>query len=249
MRTSLAVGAIFVGAVLLIRLRPPLGFLGTWFFLCLAPTSSFFPIADVAAEHRMYLPLAAVVTLIVIGGFEALGGVREGAAHWNQSRLWFARGLVLLASAIFGTMTYHRNQDYSSALVMWQDTVTKRPENSRAHNNLGMAVHQAGRLEEALMHYREAIRISPEHIQAHNNLGNALTDQGKLNDAVSEYVEALRLDPNYPHAYYNLGVVLHKQGRLREAISNYEKALAIEPHYEGARKNLQKARSEQNKQE
>src|SRR5437764_5148375 len=49
--------------------RPAVGFLGAWFFLILAPTSSVMPIADLAFEHRMYLPLAAVIALFVIGGY------------------------------------------------------------------------------------------------------------------------------------------------------------------------------------
>jgi hypothetical protein len=39
--------------------RPMLGFLGAWFFITLAPTTSFVPIAaEVGAERRMYLALA-----------------------------------------------------------------------------------------------------------------------------------------------------------------------------------------------
>ena len=46
----------------------PLGFAGAWFFLTLAPTSSLLPIpTEIAAEHRMYVPLAAVVAVVVIG--------------------------------------------------------------------------------------------------------------------------------------------------------------------------------------
>jgi len=40
------------------------GFLGAWFFLILSPSSSFVPLpSEVLAERRMYLPLAAVLTL------------------------------------------------------------------------------------------------------------------------------------------------------------------------------------------
>ena len=48
--------------------RPALGFLGASFFLILAPTSSFVPIQDAAFEHRMYLPLATLAVLAVVGG-------------------------------------------------------------------------------------------------------------------------------------------------------------------------------------
>ena len=49
-------------------ISPPtgLGFLGAWFFLILAPTSSFRQASEVVAERRMYLPLAAVVVLAVM---------------------------------------------------------------------------------------------------------------------------------------------------------------------------------------
>ena len=48
--------------------QPQIGFIGAWFWITLAPTSSIVPIAtEVAAERRMYLPLAAVVLLVVVG--------------------------------------------------------------------------------------------------------------------------------------------------------------------------------------
>jgi tetratricopeptide (TPR) repeat protein len=43
------------------------GFLGAWFFLILAPSSSVVPIlTELVAERRMYLPLAAVVMVFVV---------------------------------------------------------------------------------------------------------------------------------------------------------------------------------------
>ena len=48
---------------------PKFGFLGACFFFILAPASSIVPVAtQTAAEHRMYLPLAAVLILLVVGG-------------------------------------------------------------------------------------------------------------------------------------------------------------------------------------
>src|SRR5579871_2042385 len=47
---------------------PRWGFLGAWFFLILAPSSSIVPlVTQTGAEHRMYLPLAAIVLLVVLG--------------------------------------------------------------------------------------------------------------------------------------------------------------------------------------
>ena len=56
------IAALLAATLWALRRAPALGFLGAWFFLILAPTSSFVPIVtEVAAERRMYLPLAAVV--------------------------------------------------------------------------------------------------------------------------------------------------------------------------------------------
>ena len=74
---------------------PPAAFLAGVFFLFLAPTSSILPIRDLMVEHRMYLPLAAVICLVVLGGFVALSRSRMslasgqrhlalGAAAWAQ---------------------------------------------------------------------------------------------------------------------------------------------------------------------
>ena len=44
------------------------GVCGAWFFLALAPTSSFIAINDLMVEYRMYLPLVAVIAFAVAGG-------------------------------------------------------------------------------------------------------------------------------------------------------------------------------------
>src|SRR5262249_53191805 len=65
---ALAVGALVVGTGVLIAKRKPLGFLGAWILLILAPTSSVLPIVtEIAAEHRMYLPVAGVIAFAVVG--------------------------------------------------------------------------------------------------------------------------------------------------------------------------------------
>ncbi len=68
------IAALLAATLWALRRAPALGFLGAWFFLILAPTSSFVPIVtEVAAERRMYLPLAAVVTGCVVAAYW-LGG-------------------------------------------------------------------------------------------------------------------------------------------------------------------------------
>src|SRR5947209_19178438 len=95
--------------------RPFLGrVLGAWFFLILAPTSSIFPIADVAFEHRMYLPLATVVVLVVVGGHEALEYVFRRLPAPDARLRWLELGLATAAILALASATARRNEDYRS---------------------------------------------------------------------------------------------------------------------------------------
>ena len=95
--------------LLLLRRRPVAGF-ASWILAILAPTSSVVPVVlQPVAEHRMYLPLIAVVALAVTGSYLLLG-------RWSA--------ILLSALALgLGALTHARNSDYGSPLLMWSDTV------------------------------------------------------------------------------------------------------------------------------
>ncbi|MGA2605090.1 MAG: hypothetical protein ABSG14_12755, partial [Verrucomicrobiia bacterium] len=58
---ALILAVLAAGVLVELRRQPAMGFLGAWFFVILAPSSSVVPVAgQPMAEHRMYLPLAAV---------------------------------------------------------------------------------------------------------------------------------------------------------------------------------------------
>ena len=218
---------------------PWLGFLGVWFFAILAPSSSVVPLfQQIAAEKRMYLPLAAVVTGVVVGG--CLIGqrlVRSGIISLRASQL-IGGVLALSAALALGTVAFRRNADYRSALSIWQDTVTWAPGNARAHNNLGLALADRGQADAAIAHYQKAFDIKPDYAAAHNNLGTALADRGQLDDAIAHLQKAMEIQPDYAWIQYNLGNALSLRGRFAEAIVHFQKAIEIQPDYAEAHNSL-----------
>ena len=211
-----------------LKKHPGAGFLGASFFALLAPSSSIVPVAtETMAEHRMYLPLIPVVVLVVTGAYRWLGR-------------WSLPPFLLLAAAL-SWATWHRNEAYRSEEAIWADTVSSRPGNERARNNLGFVLSRApGRMDEAAAQYREALRLKPDYAQAHYNLAGALVARpGRLDEAIAHYEEALRLEPGLTEAHYNLGCALEGiPGRLDEAIAHYEEALRQNPGYAEAHYNL-----------
>jgi len=208
--------ALLAATVWALVRRPALGFMGAWFFVILAPSSSVVPlVSQTMAEHRMYLPLAAVITLVVFGACRWLG-VRS---------LWVMAGLALAA----GLATRQRNTVYLGEQAVWEDVLAHRPDNARAHNNLGSVLMEAGRIEEAAGHFQESIRLDPDWSSAHSNLCNALRRLGRAQQAVAPGEEALRLKPDSADAHVNLAAALAELGRPAEAVVHYEEALRLQP--------------------
>ena len=213
---ALLLAALLAATAFALWRRPPLGFAGAWFFAILAPSSSFVPIAtQTMAEHRMYLPLAAVITLLTLGAHALLG----------------RRGLIALAvvAVVFGALTLRRNDIYRSDLALWSDVIAKSPANFRAYNDLGYGLSVRGRIAEAEPYYEEATRLQPDFADAHNNYGYALTLLNRVPEAIAHLEHALRVVPDYPAAHLNLGNALLRAGRAPEAIKHYRAALRFNP--------------------
>jgi Flp pilus assembly protein TadD len=222
---ALLLAALLLGTVLALRHRPVVGFLATGFFLVLAPTSSFLPVAtQTMAEHRMYLPLAALAV---------------PAAFVLQR--WAGRSglvLALLAAVALGALTLQRNRDYRSALALWSDTAAKLPSSPRALYNVGVELAKLDRLPDAIAHYRSALSLKPDYPEAHYNLGNALFQSGAVPEAIRSYESALRFKPDYAKAHYNLGVALLQSGQTPQAATHLFAAVRLAPGDAEAHGNL-----------
>lgn len=217
------------GTIWALRRKAWLGFLGAWFFVILAPTSSFIPIRDLAFEHRMYLPLAAVLALVVIGGHGLV--LRLGKANPSPAR-WATRSCVaavVLMAALLGTATARRNAIYHSREAMWRDVVRCAPHNARAHLGLGLVLDEQHRTAEALVQYQQAVQLRPRYAQARSNLGLVLGKLGRFQDAAEQLQTAVKLKPDLMKAYGNLADVYVKQRALKRAVAVFRQALKIKP--------------------
>jgi tetratricopeptide (TPR) repeat protein len=220
--------ALVVGTLVALRRWPMIGFLGAWFFVILAPSSSVVPlVAQTVAEHRMYLPLAALVTLAVTTLYLTLG------------RRSLLVGLALTLG--LGYATVRRGGDYRSDLSIWQDTVAKQPGNARAHTELGIALNRLNRKREALAQYQEAVRIDPTYALAQSNLGEALIQEKQFAAAIQHCEAALRSKPDFVQAHTNLAAALLSTNRVAEAQAHCEAALRLNPEFVAALSNLARA--------
>jgi Flp pilus assembly protein TadD len=206
------------------------GFLGAWFFVILAPTSSVVPgTTQMIVEHRVYLSLAAVMVLVALG-LHALAG--RIAARPVRTRVML--GLAVPLALAWCALTIRRNEIYRDGLTLWQDTVAKRPEAARPHNYLGAVLYGQDRIPEALAEYQLASRLDPGFAPAHNGLGTVLLKTGHLDEALAQYGQAVQEAPGYAEAQYNFGLALLAADRPAEAAMHEGIALHQRPEYPDA---------------
>jgi Tfp pilus assembly protein PilF len=224
----LVVGMVAVSLWGILR-RSWLGFMGGCFFLILAPTSSIVPIKDTLFEHRMYLPLAVVVALVVVCAHRLLELLAEGFSWLRQTKRLIEAIILIGLLVTLSVGTFRRNRDYHGLIAMWTDVTTKSPHNARAFEHLGTANMMRRQPAEAIVAYTRAVEIDADFVSSHSNLANVLLESGRAIEAEQHYRQVLRLDPLHVEAGMNLGQSLKAQGRSDEAIEQFRATTLIKP--------------------
>jgi tetratricopeptide (TPR) repeat protein len=218
--------------VALVR-APAIGFLGAWFFVTLAPSSSIVPIhTEAGSERRMYLASIAIVVLIVVlvhRGIERR--VRASSDRGRTAKVLLATALAVVAGLAAATIA--RNAEYASPLTMWRTVVDRWP-NGRARWALATQLKAAGRTDEVLPLLREAVADFPD---AHRGVGEELFAEKKYSEAVDELDTFVRMRPmhvNVLDAHELAGRALAAQGKADEAVARFRLLLKMVPTYAAA---------------
>jgi predicted O-linked N-acetylglucosamine transferase (SPINDLY family) len=228
---GLILAFLFVLASLSMRRRPYFTVGWLWFIGTLVPVIGLVQVGSFSmADRYTYIPLIGLFIIIAWGTPDLVAGMR-----YRRVILFMAPCIVLL-----GLMVSTRIQvlHWKNSITLFQHTNNITSNNFLAHNNLGAALYEQGKIMEAVYHYSQALKIKPYFVGAHNNLGVALYGQGKITEAMSHYSEALRIEPNFAEAHNNMGLALYKQGKAQEAMIHYFEALRIKPDYAIAHNNL-----------
>jgi tetratricopeptide (TPR) repeat protein len=252
----LAVAAIGVFVIYVLVRRPHAGFLGAWCFITLSPTSSFVPIAtEVGAERRMYLPLAALVALVVLGAYRAW----TSRVSAQPQTVPIAATVALCVALAAGTI--QRNREYQTKLSIMKVTVERRPH-PRSYQMLANAYFEAGERDQALQYLRLAkadptasfmlgielvsggqvapgaeelerfVSLAPSHpraADAHEALGQVYLNGGQLDRAAAHLRTAVGLEPRRAASHGLLGRVLVQQGRTGEALGELQTSVTLQP--------------------
>jgi tetratricopeptide (TPR) repeat protein len=95
----------------------------------------------------------------------------------------------------------------------------------------GMALHQAGKLDEARRCYERVLQARPNDPNALHLLGLVCLASHQLHQAAAFVQGALKVLPRSAEAHCSLGRIYQAQKKPDEAIASYRQAVALKPDY------------------
>ncbi|UCH22574.1 MAG: tetratricopeptide repeat protein [Deltaproteobacteria bacterium] len=172
------------------------------------------------ADRFVYAPMIGLFIMICWGGYEVLGG------HRYQQL-----GLVVITAAMVSLtfVTWIHIGHWKNSKVLFEHALRVDGNNALAHNNLGVALRQQGRVVDAIVHYDAALRLKPDYPAAHHNLGLALMRVGQIDEAVGHFRQAIQLKPDDAVVEKSLHKALAAQRAINEKMVNIKDALALTP--------------------
>jgi hypothetical protein len=140
------------------RTYPLVAFGVVWFIGVLAPTTSFIPVRDAMAEHRLYL---------------ASAGLLLAAASVSWRTIASRRAVrVALAGVVFvlAVATYRRNEVWARPVTLWEEAVRRAPNTWQSHWGYAELLREIGQCDRARPEYDAVLRLYPDHAGARAGL-------------------------------------------------------------------------------
>jgi hypothetical protein len=204
-------------------------FAGVWFWLMLAPSSSFYPQRgyNAVCEYRMYLALAAVVAVGVLL-------VAWVLRHWLPRTLPRHLAGVALTGVValaLGWRTQRRNHDYHDMVTLYAASAAQQPAHWDLRRRIGDICMERGEPAAALAWYEQALAIAPDAAPVYASRGRALLALQRGHDALSNYLAASEHCPHTEQFHVEAGLAKQRVGDLTGAVALWEGVLAREPDH------------------
>jgi tetratricopeptide (TPR) repeat protein len=122
-----------------------------------------------------------------------------------------------------------RLRKQADAIALFRRVVSGQPKMTDAHENLAIALADAGDLEEALKETSTAISLSPKLVSAHLNRARVLADLHRPEEAEEEFAAAHQLAPDDPDCLFYWALLEKDRGNLEKQTSLFQQVVRLQP--------------------
>ncbi|MGN6516602.1 MAG: tetratricopeptide repeat protein [Rhizomicrobium sp.] len=161
------------------------------------------------------------------------GETNKPAAKPAAGKQW-----ISVADAIARATELFQNNRLAAAEKLTREILAARPNNSDAHNILGVTLFRLGKTEEGLEKIRRAAELDPSNPNYFANLGEMERKAKNLGAAQTALERAIALDPQSAPAHNNLGIVHFDNRDFEKAAASYRTAIGLKEDYPEAHNNL-----------
>jgi tetratricopeptide (TPR) repeat protein len=212
-------------------------------FLLLAPicvlavTSSFIPTADLWVDHRMYVPLASIVLIVILCLRRLLNRIQDPQ---RSAKVFMT--LVGLAGIALAARTWLRAADYATGTAIWRSAIVENPDNDRAMQALIGLSREQSPPQSPMPLLNEALRVAEQTgivpTVALGRLGELHVEAGEPEKAIrllgrairfdnqrfSEGYRGARRDTERSGMHVNMSLAFASLGQIAEALAHINSA-------------------------
>jgi Flp pilus assembly protein TadD len=87
--------------------------------------------------------------------------------------------------------------DLNGQLDECREATRLAPNDSRAHDSLGVALAEKGNLDDAVAEFQQAVRLDPGNLRAQYNCARSLARKGKVKEAAEHLAIAVQGNSQY----------------------------------------------------
>src|SRR5436309_2258923 len=204
------------------KIRPYLIVGWLWFLGTLVPVIGLVQVGgQTMADRYFYIPSIGLFIAMVFGLADI--AERRRVAPWVSAAI---ADVVLLVLATLTDAQIHR---WNDSFTLFKHALTVAPSNVIAEDNLGLAMHKSGQLDEAAAHFEKALQIQPNDYTALLTMGVTRFHQGRVAEAMEYAQAAIRSEADAPRAHNLLGMALAKQNRNDAALDEVRRASELAP--------------------
>lgn len=195
-----------------------------WWFITLAPESSFIPLVQLVNERRTYLPLVGFCLTIALFLFK-------------RNHKGYLLTQVLAISMLF-ILTFNRAKEWQRAETLWASAYRRAPDCATALHGIASAKLDKKELRGAQKFYNMLTRNFPDYYKGYIGLGRTFVGMGDYEKALKALERASSLFPYDDMIWTNLSDIYLKTGRIEQAYYSASKAVNMNPKAVQAWNNL-----------
>ena len=213
------------------KIRPYLIVGWLWFVGTLVPVIGLVQVGgQTMADRYFYIPSIGLFIAIVFGLADFVERRRVAP--------WLSAAIACVVVVVLAALTNAQIHQWHDSITLFKHALAVTPPNVIVEDNLGLAMHKSGQLDEAVPHFEKALQMNPNDYTALLTMGITRFYQGRAQDAIEYGEAAIRSDADAPKAHNLLGMALAKQNRNEAAFDEVRRASELAPKDAEIRNNL-----------